>query len=908
MKSHSNLEISKELTISSLSQAIENFKKYTGPDKREGLAQAYEKRAQVYEKTQANFKVAEADYEAAATLYVSAEAGEQDLVTAAGFCVKAANVRIQNALDDKKIGGVRWAAAAHFSITIEYLKLYTGTDRRELLAHAYALRAHEYEEVYGNFTAAENDYLAAAKLFDRGGEDDAIAAKFYIKAAKVQIEHNLEDKKIRDLRWAAAAHYTSAIDNHLKLYKGEDRRELLAHAYELRAHEYEEVYGNFTAAENDYVAAAKLFDRGGEDFAIRAKFYIKAANVQIEHNLEDKRIKGLRWAAAAHYSTAIEYLKLYTGAGRRELLAQAYELRAQEYEEVYRNFGAAEADYIEAVNLYYGQDSEIAALFYIKAANVEIKNLPNDLVLRRKVAGYFTTAIDLLNEGLNCPTKYLHLATVYGMRAQEYQLSYKRPDLAEKDFLQASQNFKLAQEIKHSKYMKRLAISARAHYKEQESQHKHKHRHGFNKIVHSVTKPFNPVIKPVAKAFHEVDKFTQKITQPIIKPITKFLSPVMSPIAKLIAPYNKVLGLFNAVLTPLTMLASGGTLQQVFATIIREQFITRITAPLQNTINHIINPFDALVNDIMKPVSPLLAAVQNTSTAINNTGKIVANLKLEPAKQQISDNSLSDKFLSDKPRGNASLANTSVANTSVANKSATNTPVTTAAVANKQSSPAQQAGVAQQIPIKSATQAAVKSAVTSPVKPAVTQPVTQAVKPAVNAQAIPAPQQATKPMVQQTATPQLKPTITLQTPAKSSLALDGLKAGNSLISKAASEVINNSNLSSNMKNIANTTNTVQAGILNSTVCIAKNLSDGADIKTTLRNCGGEQIQDLIQSTAENIVNSSTAKALGQFMSSTITPKVIGGVAGAVVGEILCPTSTASADKDCISPEHMRIKK
>lgn len=122
----------------------------------------------------------------------------------------------------------------------------------------------------------------------------------------------------------------------------------------------------------------------------------------------------------------------------------------------------------------------------------------------------------------------------------------------------------------------------------------------------------------------KINQLTQKIMQPLTKCILKPFMPIIAPIAKATAPINKYLGIVNAVLTPASILIGGGTLEQALKATIESQVLSMFSA--KGSLNLILNPVDALMQEVMKSAAPIFSTMSNLSTAVDSTKAIVNDL------------------------------------------------------------------------------------------------------------------------------------------------------------------------------------------------------------------------------------------------------------------------------------------
>ncbi|TAK74001.1 MAG: hypothetical protein EPO11_07600 [Gammaproteobacteria bacterium] len=149
------------------------------------------------------------------------------------------------------------------------------------------------------------------------------------------------------------------------------------------------------------------------------------------------------------------------------------------------------------------------------------------------------------------------------------------------------------------------------------------------KLKHAIRRPdkvVKKIVKESAKVVKKVDDTTQKLTKPITEPVAKVIAPVVAPVAQIITPINKVLSPVNAVLTPVAILTGGGTLQQAVAAVVKGQVVDKMVAPITNTVNHIINPVDAVIGDAMEPVVSVIATIDSADTLTKNVPEIADNL------------------------------------------------------------------------------------------------------------------------------------------------------------------------------------------------------------------------------------------------------------------------------------------
>jgi hypothetical protein len=151
---------------------------------------------------------------------------------------------------------------------------------------------------------------------------------------------------------------------------------------------------------------------------------------------------------------------------------------------------------------------------------------------------------------------------------------------------------------------------------------KKKKKHGLNKIIHSVSHE----IKKVDKLSQKIERPFQKVTAPLIKPITSLLTPIVTPV---LAPFlpalsmvSQALNIVNPILTPVSILASGGTFGAAFMAVAEEQLSRFITEPIARPLNRILNPVGAIINDIMAPIAPVLGTIQQTQILFNNVSQI----------------------------------------------------------------------------------------------------------------------------------------------------------------------------------------------------------------------------------------------------------------------------------------------
>ncbi|HFL2714582.1 TPA: tetratricopeptide repeat protein [Legionella pneumophila] len=143
----------------------------------------------------------------------------------------------------------------------------------------------------------------------------------------------------------------------------------------------------------------------------------------------------------------------------------------------------------------------------------------------------------------------------------------------------------------------------------QKSHHKHKHRHGLKKVLHKVSKVLDAPIHITDTIIAPIVKPINQVTGKITHPITKVTYPVLKPVVKVLEPVNSVLLPINTVLTPISVVTTGGTLESAILATAKEHVFDKITKPLTESVNHFVNPVDALICDATKPLSPILSTM-----------------------------------------------------------------------------------------------------------------------------------------------------------------------------------------------------------------------------------------------------------------------------------------------------------
>lgn len=165
-----------------------------------------------------------------------------------------------------------------------------------------------------------------------------------------------------------------------------------------------------------------------------------------------------------------------------------------------------------------------------------------------------------------------------------------------------------------------------------------KHKHRFRRFFHNVTSTVTHVtVKPINKVCQVVEKPVQKALQPVTKPVAKVLAPVLQPVMKVVKPLNQVLGPVNAILKPAAMLCGGAGVVEVVVEVVKEQVIQQAVAPVNRIVNRVVNPVGSIVDDVLQPLAPIQALVQNAVGVANNGSKVINKLiPPTPLKQTVS--------------------------------------------------------------------------------------------------------------------------------------------------------------------------------------------------------------------------------------------------------------------------------
>ena len=368
--------------------------------------------------------------------------------------------------------------------------------------------------------------------------------------------------------------------------------------------------------------------------------------------------------------------------------------------------------------------------------------------------------------------------------------------------------------------------------------HHHK-RHGIKKFTHKLSK----AVGSVAKLTVPITRPIIEITAPITKPIFKVTAPVMQPVAKVLKPINEILEPVNSVLTPISILATGGTIETAVLATLKEQVINKITAPINDVVNHVVNPVGALMNDVAKPIAPLLSTAGNAVQIANKVEIIAKSLKLDSTNNGKKENPVSDENKKEKTDVNNDHkpVNQSINRENILQE-LNSTNKNNQNLTNK------------------------------------------------NLQITEDLNDTNNPSNLSQNTQILGKNNFINHHPEKMKELNYLKEGYSVVTKVTNELMEDRTLK--------TINNVQAGIVNSTLCIAKELSNGNDVIPTLKNCGHEQLGDTIKTITETVVSNATTKALGNVITG-ITPKVAGGALGIFAAEILDPPPLNSIEK--VSP-------